>query len=96
MEQVALIDTSLPNAKEIEQAARHYRHLAQERKALAAEEIEAKASLIAAVKATGIAPDAYGTIICVLGELTITIKPRDELVRVKDGGAAADGDSDEA
>ena len=81
--QMDLIDVSPPNAKAIKAAARKYKAIVAERQALTQKEVEAKVKIIEAVKEEKIIPDDEGVITCQLDDMTITIKPRDELVRVK-------------
>ena len=83
-EQLELIDVGPKDGKEIMAAARLYqKHQAARLKALE-KEIEQKTLILELVKKAKLQPLAGGVIKFRLDGMTITIKPRDELVQVKE------------
>ncbi|MGE0289359.1 MAG: hypothetical protein AB7I42_23995 [Bradyrhizobium sp.] len=82
-----LLDVSHPAAKEIQRIARAYKKTVKERMEVAKKELELKEKLRAEVKESGMKPDEDGVITFTCGKVTITVTPRDELVRVKDADA---------
>ena len=93
-EQGVLIDTLPENSKQIVKVAKEYRAALRERVAALATEKDRKATLLALVKAAHLTPLEDGTIKFPIDGLTITIKPRDELVRVRDTDDEDADDSD--
>ena len=83
-EQLDLIDVSPPNSKEIIKYARIYKKAQAERQEALAREVESKQKLLSLIKEAGLKPLENGVIRFRLDGYTITVKPRDELVRVKD------------
>ncbi len=82
-EQMDLIDVNPPNVEAIKKAAKAYKSIVARRQELTAQEVEAKAAIIKLVKEGGVLADSEGVITCLLDDMKIVIKPRDELVRVK-------------
>lgn len=86
-EQLQLLDVDLPEVKEIKSAARAYRRAQQARLKAGAEEMKYKGQLLEVVKAAqesgNIKPDEDGAFKVKVGDLTISVTPRDELVRVR-------------
>lgn len=82
--QLDLIDVSPANGKEIIKQARIYKKAQAERIEALAEEVESKQKLLALVKEANLKPLEDGVIRFRLDGFTITVKPRDELVKVKD------------
>lgn len=83
-EQMQLIDVSHPLAKKLKPLARKYKTAMSERQAALAEEIDYKKKIIETIKADGtIKPNAEGITAIQFDGMTVTIKPRDELVKVK-------------
>jgi hypothetical protein len=83
-EQLDLIDTKPKNAKEIEKAARLYMETQGTRIALLAEEVEQKHKVLELVRAAKLQPLEGGVIKFRCDSLTISITPRDELIKVKE------------
>lgn len=83
-EQLDLIDVSPANSKEIIKQARIYKKAQAERCEALAEEVESKQKLLSLIKEAGLKPLEDGVIRFRLDGFTITVKPRDELVKVKD------------
>lgn len=87
-EQLMLLDVESEFARPLKAAARKYKKSMAARKAALAEEVEAKKSILDLVKEamateSGIRADAEGVIQFAVDGMTIRIKPRDELVKVK-------------
>lgn len=82
-EQMDLIDVNPPNVEKIRKAAKEYKSIVSRRQELTAQEVEAKATIIKTVKEGGVLADSEGVITCLLDDMKIVIKPRNELVRVK-------------
>lgn len=82
-DQLELIETEPENKKEILRVARKYRRTQQERISALAVEIREKAKLLAVVRAAEIVPETDGSYRFNVDGLTITVTPRDELVKVK-------------
>ena len=82
-EQLELMDVTPEYAKPLKEAARKYKKAMGERQAALKEEVEAKAKVLEIVKAAKVAPGADGVTRVHVGDLTIKITPRDELVKVK-------------
>jgi len=82
-EQLDLIDITPEYAKPIKAAAKAYKRVVAEGRVLLAEEVKLKTKIIEQVREAGIKPNAEGVIKFRLDGVTITITPRDELVKVK-------------
>jgi hypothetical protein len=82
-EQLDLIDVEPKNKKELLRVARRYKTVQYARIEALKIEIALKEKLLAAVKAAKIVPDADGSYRFRVGNCTIKVKPRDELVKVK-------------
>lgn len=83
-EQLNLIDVLPEKAKPIIAVARRYKKIVTARVDLTAQEVKLKAKIIGLVKAAKITPLEGGVIKFTHKGITVTIKPRDELVQVKD------------
>lgn len=82
-EQLDLIDVEPENKKEMLRVARKYKAVQATRiEALAAEKKE-KGKLLELVREAEIAPEADGSFRFRVGNLVISVTPRDELVRCK-------------
>lgn len=90
-EQLQLLEVSHPSAKKITSIARAYKKIVRERVELTSEEVELKGKLRQAVRETDMKPDAEGIITFKCGKITVTVTPRDELIRVKDEDAVDEG-----
>ncbi|MCK9520402.1 MAG: hypothetical protein M0R74_15465 [Dehalococcoidia bacterium] len=84
-EQMDLIDTAPENEKQIVAAAKKYKKISADRQALTAQEVEAKKTLLDLVKAADLQL-VDGKIQFHVNGMTITVTPRDELIRVKEDG----------
>jgi hypothetical protein len=82
-EQLELMDVTPEYAKPLKAAARKYKKAMGERQAALKEEVEAKQKVLEIVKAANVTPGADGVTQVHVGDLTIKITPRDELVKVK-------------
>jgi hypothetical protein len=82
--QMDLIDVSPKNAKPIIAEARVYKELVQERQSILRDEVAQKAKVRDLVAKAGIKPLEGGVIKFSYDGVTVTIKPRDELVSVKE------------
>ena len=82
-EQIPLIDIEPENAKAIARAARAYKKAQKARMEALSEEIKQKEKLLAVVHQADIKANADGEYCFRAGDVTITVKPRDELVKVK-------------
>ena len=82
-EQPELIEVGPKNAPEILRAAKAYKKAQTERTTALAEEIKQKQKLLAVVKAAKLQPTEEGDYHFTCNGATITVTPRDELVRVK-------------
>jgi len=82
--QLDLIDVSPENAKPIIALARRYKKASAARQAALAEEVKLKGQLIDLVKAAKLQPLKGGVIKFKHNGVTVSITPRDELVKVKD------------
>lgn len=78
-----LIDVEPKNKKDILRIARKYKALQQERISALNAEITQKEKLLTVVRAAKIVPDADGAYRFRMDTLTITVTPRDELVKVQ-------------
>ena len=87
-EQLDLIDVSPKNAKPIIQAARIYKKHQTARIAALNKEIEQKQKILELVKEANLQPLEGGKIKFEYDGVTISIEPRDELVKVKDKAEA--------
>lgn len=83
-EQLDLIDVSPENAKPIIALARRYKKISAARQANLAEEVKLKKQIIDLVKAAKLQPLENGVIKFAYNGVTVSITPRDELVKVKD------------
>lgn len=83
-EQLDLIDVAPENAKPIIEAARLYKKFQSERLASLKKEIEQKQLIIELVHKAGLQELAGGKIKFEYDGVTVTVTPRDELVKVKD------------
>lgn len=91
-EQLDLIDVEPENKEAILRVAHRYKNAKKERMAALAIEKAEKEKLLAVVKEAKILPDPDGSYRFTLDGLTITVTPRDELLKVKFAG---DDDDDE-
>lgn len=89
--QLQLLDVSHPAAKKIQSLARAYKKAVKERMEIGKTEQDLKEKLRAEVKESGMKPDEDGVVTFTCGKVTITVTPRDELVRVKDADAEEEG-----
>jgi len=83
-EQLPLIDVAPENAKDILRVARSYKRAQAVRNGALAEEVKLKQKLLALVHESGVSADHEGGYRLSLNGVVVTVKPRDELVRVKD------------
>jgi hypothetical protein len=83
-EQMPLIDIEPENAREIIKQAKIYEAVKKERIIALQNEVESKHKLLELIKNSGIPRSEDGSITYKSGTLTITVTPRDELVKVKD------------
>lgn len=83
-EQLDLIDVAPENSKEIIKVAKRYKALQFERIQILADEIAAKKELLELVKKSNPQRLDDGKITFSLDGMTITVTPRDELVKVKE------------
>lgn len=83
-EQLVLIDVGPENAKAIAKEARKYKSAQSTRIEALEQEMAAKIKLLALIKTSGIKPMEDGKIRCHCDGFTITVTPRDELVKVKE------------
>jgi len=83
-EQLDLIDVAPENAKPIIAAARRYKKANAARQAALAEEVKLKKQIIDLVKAAKLQPLEGGVIKFSYNGVTVSITPRDELVKVKE------------
>lgn len=90
-EQGTLIDTGPKESKKIIAAARKYKSVSAQRQALTAEEVAAKKDLLDLVKQENLQM-VDGKIQFEVDGLTITVTPRDELIRVKEKGDSEETD----
>lgn len=79
-----LIDVNPENSKEILAAAEEYREWQNKRVAALAKEKEFKQKILDLVKTANMQPLPDGSISFALDGIRVTIKPRNELVQVKD------------
>lgn len=82
--QLDLLDVAPENAKPIIAVARRYKKASAIRQAALAEEVKLKGQVLDLVKAAKLQPLEGGVIKFAYNGVTISITPRDELVRVKD------------
>jgi len=83
-EQLDLIDVHPENAKEILRVAKTYKRLQKERLTISDKQVNAKQKILDLVKQAKLKRLEDGTIKFSLDSITISITPRDELVKVKD------------
>ncbi len=83
-EQLDLIDIHPENAKPIIAAARIYKKLVGKRLDVLAQEVEQKQKILDLVKEAKLTPLENGVVRFKYDNVTISITPRDELVKVKD------------
>jgi len=83
-EQLDLIDIAPANQKELIKHAKFYKDASTERQAWLTEEVKEKQILLGLTKEAGIKADETGVIRFKVDGYQITIKPRDELVQVKE------------
>ena len=83
-EQLDLIDIHPENAKPIIAAARIYKKLVGKRLDVLAQEVEQKQKILDLVKKAKLTPLENGVVRFKYDNVTISITPRDELVKVKD------------
>jgi len=81
-EQLDLIDVQPENAKKILSIARAYKKAQQARLAALKEETDLKEKVLALVKDAKLQPLPDGTTKFKIDGMTISVKPRDELVRI--------------
>lgn len=82
-EQLDLIDVRPENAKEILQAAKSYKIAQKKRLDALGKEVQEKQKVLEFVKKAKLKPLEDGTIRFTLDGVTISVKPRDELLTVK-------------
>jgi len=82
-QQMDLIDTAPENSKEIVKAARAYQKAKMDRIAALDIEIDRKTKLLAMIHESGLKPVDGGVIKLTCDGYTITVTPRDELIKVK-------------
>lgn len=83
-EQLDLIDVSPENSKQIVGIARRYKTAQAQRIAALEREVEEKQKLLGLIKDAKLKPLDDGVIRFKVDGLLITVKPRDELVKVKE------------
>jgi len=89
-EQLDLIDVKPENAKHIVNAARLYKQYQAARLAALKQEIDQKQTILALVKKAKLQPLEGGVIRFKVDGVTISVTPRDELVKVKEDTDAAE------
>lgn len=82
--QLDLIDVAPENAKPIIALARRYKKVSAARQANLAEEVQLKKQIINLVKVAKLQPLKGGVIKFKYNGVTVSITPRDELVKVQD------------
>ena len=82
--QLDLIDVLPEKCKPIIEVARRYKKVQQERLAALKEETELKQKVLGLVKNAGLKPLADGIIRFTCDGFTISVEPRDELIKVKE------------
>jgi hypothetical protein len=85
-EQLELIDVAPENSKKIIAVAKRYKTALAERMAALVEEKAEKQKLLALVKEADLQPLEDGSIRFRVDGMTISITPRDELIKVKEDG----------
>ncbi len=85
-EQMDLIDVRPKNEKAILAKAKEYKQFSAKRQEILAEEVAAKKELLKLIHDSGVKPLEDGKIRFTCDGFTITVTPRDELVRVKEAG----------
>ena len=85
-EQGALMEVGPENAPAIKKLARAHKEAQAERCSWLAEEKDRKEKLLAVVREANLTPDGDGVIKFRVDGMTISVTPRDELVRVKEDG----------
>lgn len=94
-EQTTLCELTPENEKEMAKLARAYKKHMRERMAANKKEVDYKQKIIAAAKEAGIVALPDGSFKFKAGDATISIKPRDELIKVKfDDDEDEDGDEE--
>lgn len=91
-EQGMLMDVGPKHAKEIAAKARAYRALVAKRQAVLEEEVELKRDLAKLIGEEHLKRLPDGTIQFHLEGMTVTVVPRDELIRVKEDHGPGDAD----
>ena len=81
-----LIDVRPENEKAILAKAKEYKRFSAKRQEILAEEVSAKKELLELIHESGVKPLEDGKIRFTSDGFTITVTPRDELVRVKEAG----------
>lgn len=82
-EQLDLIDVHPENAKEIVACAKRYKRVMKKRVEYLAEEVEAKKQLLELIHEAGLQRLEDGKIRYTAEGMTITVEPRDDLIKVK-------------
>lgn len=94
-EQMTICDVEPENVKNIMRLARAYRRAQGERMEAGEQEVKYKQQLLEEAKRSGIVPNTDGSYKFRAGTCTITVKPRDELIKVKfDESDDDDGDEE--
>ena len=88
-EQMDLIEVGPENSKEIIRQARIYKALVKKRVNTLADEVAAKTKLLELIKEAKLTRTPGGNIKFHCDGYTITVTPRDELIKVKEDEAAA-------
>jgi len=83
-EQLDLINIQPENAKKILRAARAYKEAQKTRITALAEEVKEKGNVLTLVRSAKLTPLSDGTLKFTLDGVKISVKPRDELLTVKE------------
>jgi predicted site-specific integrase-resolvase len=87
-EQMDLLDVHPQEAKQILSIAKNYKDVVNERVKLTKKETDLKEKLKSLIRSAGLTPMADGTIKFSLDGYSISMQPRDELIRVAETGTS--------